>query len=94
MSRWPQFFAILIAALIACPAHAHHAATASFIRSESVEIEGYIKEFRFINPHVTIVLMVTDDKGAVREWVATAPAVAGFRRWGWTRNMLEEGMCL
>jgi hypothetical protein len=56
-----------------------------------VEIEGYIKEFRFINPHVTIVLMVTDDKGAVREWVATAPAVAGFRRWGWTRNMLEEG---
>lgn len=72
-------------------AHSHHAATATFDTSSSTEIEGYVTEFRFVNPHVTIKLMVEDDSGESREWIATAPAVAGFRRWGWTGDMLEEG---
>jgi hypothetical protein len=83
--------AATLALVIASSAHAHHAATATFITTESTEIEGYVTEFRFANPHVTIKLMVTDDSGVEREWMATAPAVAGFRRWGWTRDMLEEG---
>jgi hypothetical protein len=77
--------------VFASSAHAHHAATATFDTSENMEIEGYVTEFRFINPHVTIKLMVTDEAGVEREWMATAPAVAGFRRWGWTEDMLEEG---
>lgn len=72
-------------------ADAHHAATATFDTSKNMEIEGYVTEFRFANPHVTIKLMVTDQAGGEREWIATAPAVAGFRRWGWTRDMLEPG---
>jgi hypothetical protein len=70
---------------------AHHAATATFDTAQSTEIEGYVTEFSFKNPHVTIKLMVTDEDGKAREWIATAPAVAGFRRWGWTKDMLEEG---
>jgi hypothetical protein len=77
--------------MIASSANAHHAASATFITTESTEIEGYITEFRFVNPHVTIKLMVADENGEQREWIATAPAVAGFRRWGWTKEMLEEG---
>jgi len=72
-------------------ANAHHAATASFDTSISTEIEGYVTEFRFMNPHVTIKLMVSDADGGEREWIATAPAVAGFRRWGWTKDILQEG---
>ncbi len=72
-------------------AYAHHAATATFDTSESTEIEGYVTEFRFANPHVTIKLMVSNAAGEEREWIATAPAVAGFRRWGWTKDMLQEG---
>lgn len=83
--------AATIVFIIASSANAHHAASATFITTESTEIEGYVTEFRFVNPHVTIKLMVADENGVQREWIATAPAVAGFRRWGWTKEMLEEG---
>lgn len=73
------------------PAQAHHAAAATFDTSQTTEIEGYVKEFSFRNPHITIRLAVTGEDGAEKEWVATAPAVAGFRRWGWTEEMLKEG---
>lgn len=78
-------------ALAAVPAYAHHAANATFDTSQDVEIEGYVTDFSFVNPHVTINLLVTDDSGSESQWVATAPAVAGFRRWGWTEDTLEEG---
>ena len=80
---------LLITAI--CPVQAHHAAAATFDTFQTTEIEGYVKEFSFRNPHITIRLAVTDENGAESEWVATAPAVAGFRRWGWTDAMLEEG---
>jgi hypothetical protein len=76
---------------IMSPVQAHHAATATFDTSQTTEIEGYVKEFSFRNPHITIRLAVTDENGVEKDWVATAPAVAGFRRWGWTQDMLEEG---
>ncbi len=78
-------------ALATHPVHAHHAAAATFDTSEDVEIEGFVTDFSFANPHINIYVMVTDDNGAETEWVATGPAVAGFRRWGWTEDMLEGG---
>jgi hypothetical protein len=73
------------------PVYAHHAATATFDTSQDTEIEGFVTDFSFANPHINIYVMVTDDNGAETEWVATGPAVAGFRRWGWTEDMLEGG---
>lgn len=83
--------AVVIAAFGSLPAHAHHAATATFDTSQTIEIEGYVKEFSFNNPHVTITIGIPDENGMQKEWVASAPAVAGFRRWGWTGDMIEEG---
>ena len=85
------FPAVILVAMVVYPAHAHHAATATFDTSQTVEIEGYVNEFNFKNPHVSIVLTITDDSGEEAQWVATAPAVAGFRRWGWTEDMIQEG---
>ena len=82
---------LLIMVLGSVSVQAHHAAAATFDTSQTTELEGYVKEFRFNNPHVSVVLTVMDENGVETEWVATAPAVAGFRRWGWTENMLEEG---
>ena len=82
---------VVIAMMASCPVYAHHAATATFDTSQDREIEGYVTNFNFVNPHVTIMLDVEDDNGVSSEWVVTAPAVAGFRRWGWTEETLEEG---
>lgn len=83
--------AAMLTALAAFPVYAHHAATATFDTSQDMEIEGYVTSFSFVNPHVTITLDVEDESGVASEWVVTAPAVAGFRRWGWTRDTLDEG---
>lgn len=91
MNTYKRIFVALLATTFCLPAFAHHAATATFDTSQTMEIEGYVREFSFNNPHVTITLAVVDENGMEKDWVASAPAVAGFRRWGWTGDMIEEG---
>jgi len=83
-----------LAALGMIPAYAHHAASASFDVTETIEVEGYVDEFIFKNPHVNVILMVTDDNGVERQWMATAPSTAAMRSWGWTEDTLQEGQYL
>ena len=59
-----------------------------------MEIEGYVNEFLFKNPHVNLILTVTDESGAETPWMVTAPATAAMRRWGWTEEALKEGQYL
>jgi hypothetical protein len=88
-------FTCCMAVLTSFPASAHHAATATFDLSQSLEIEGVVTKFAFNNPHVAIYLMVTDEQGNEQEWMATAPAVAPFRsNWGWTEDTVQEGQYL
>ena len=83
-----------LAALGMLPAYAHHAASASFDVTENVVVEGYVNEFIFKNPHVNIIFTVTDDDGVETQWMATAPATAPMRRWGWTEDTIQEGQYL
>jgi hypothetical protein len=92
MTHRPLIAIATIGVMAAFPVYAHHAATATFDTSQDLEIEGYVTNFNFVNPHVTITLDVEDENGVASEWVVTAPAVAGFRRWGWTQDTLEEGL--
>ncbi|NIW25375.1 MAG: hypothetical protein GWN29_12860, partial [Gammaproteobacteria bacterium] len=83
-----------LGALAMMPAYAHHAASASFDVAEHVVLEGYVNEFIFKNPHVNIIFTVTDDDGVETQWMATAPATAPMRRWGWTADTVQEGQYL
>jgi len=83
-----------LAALGTVPSYAHHAASASFITTETIEIDGYVNELIFKNPHVNLILTVTDENGAETPWMVTAPATAAMRRWGWTEETLQEGQYL
>jgi hypothetical protein len=73
------------------PAYGHHSAAAAFDVNKTIEVEGYVNEFIFKNPHVAVVLTVTDDNGVEGQWMATAPSTAAMRRWGWTADTLREG---
>ena len=75
------------------PAHAHHAWAAVFT-DEYTEIEGYVTEYNFKNPHVNIMLSVTDNDGVETQWMATGPAAPPFRRWGWSEDTVEVGQYL
>jgi hypothetical protein len=75
------------------PVNAHHAAGAVFT-DEEIEIEGVVTEFNFKNPHVNIMLNVTDQNGVETLWMATGPAAPPMRRWGWTDSTVKEGETL
>ena len=72
---------------------AHHAAGAVFT-DEEIEVEGVVSEFNFVNPHVNIMLNVTDETGAETLWMVTGPAAPPMRRWGWTADTLQPGQLI
>ncbi len=75
------------------PAHAHHA-WAGVFTDENIEVEGYVTEYNFRNPHINIMLSVTDEDGVETEWMATGPAAPPMRRWGWSRDTVQVGQYL
>ena len=95
MMRYQESLSVFfLAALGMIPAYSHHAASAAFDVTENIEIEGYVNEFIFKNPHVNVILTVADDDGVERQWMATAPSTAAMRRWGWAADTLQEGQYL
>lgn len=85
---------LTVAAVPVCPAAlAHHAAGAVFT-GEEIEVEGVVAEYNFVNPHVNIMLNVTDESGAETLWMVTGPAAPPMRRWGWTPETLQPGQLI
>ena len=71
---YKRVLAVCFLVMLGAPtADAHHAWAAVFT-DEVIEIEGYVTEYNFKNPHVNIMLSVTDEDGVETEWMATGPA--------------------
>ena len=83
----------LASALAAGNIQAHHTSAAVFSRDD-IEIEGLVTEYNFKNPHINIILAVTDENGVETEWMATGPGPTPFRRWGWTPETIQPGQFL
>ena len=73
--------------------HSHHTSAAVF-STDDIEIEGLVTEFNFKNPHLNIILAVTDENGVETQWMATGPGPTPFRRWGWTPDTVQPGQYL
>jgi Family of unknown function (DUF6152) len=73
--------------------YAHHSAAAAFT-TNVIDIEGYVTEFNFSNPHVNIYLNVTGDDGKTTRWMATDAAATLLRRRGWTVQTVKPGQFL
>ena len=83
----------LVGMLTTGTAHSHHTSAAVF-STDDIEIEGFVTEFNFKNPHLNIILVVTDENGVETEWMATGPGPTPFRRWGWTPDTIQPGQYL
>lgn len=93
-SRFRHRVVIGLAGVFAANAvHAHHTSAAVFSRDD-MEIEGVVTEYNFKNPHINILITVTDGNGVETEWMVTGPGPTPFRRWGWTPDTLEPGQHL
>jgi hypothetical protein len=69
---------------------AHHS-FAMFDTEHPIEIAGTVKEFRFVNPHSVLVVVVRGEDGAVKDWILECPAPGIMARQGMTASSLKPG---
>jgi hypothetical protein len=72
---------------------AHHSTNDIYDESQTVEIRGIVKEWRFVNPHPFLVLEVTGPDGQREDWDASfgGSAVAPLARRGYTAETFRAG---
>src|SRR5262252_4509304 len=82
---------VVTAAAVLCAgaAHAHHSNVAYEV-TKVVTITGVVKEFRWVNPHTWLHLMV-DENGTKVEWQVEGRAPGVLLRAGWTKTSLKPG---
>jgi Family of unknown function (DUF6152) len=69
---------------------AHHS-FAMFEYGSSVELDGTVQEFRYVNPHAFIILKVKGKDGRMEIWTLEGQPTAMLEREGWTRATLKPG---
>jgi Family of unknown function (DUF6152) len=79
----------ILALLAALPALAHHSA-AQFNFQAPASVEGVVKEFRMANPHMRLVLMVSNDKGP-HEVEFEGHSLNNLYRRGWRQDSMKVG---
>lgn len=93
MSRRIAYLGSLATAGFLChvgSAVAHHSA-AMFDHERTVTLEGVVKEFQYVNPHVWLIVDVTKEDGSVQTWGFEGNHRAGMIRAGIFMNDLSPG---
>ena len=80
-----------LGASLASSALAHHSTAVNFNRNSEISVEGVIIEYRFQNPHVQILLDVTNDDGEVERWMVEMSAKNQLLRSGWKGDEFVVG---
>jgi hypothetical protein len=75
---------------IAAPVVAHHSAAQFDFRAPTT-IKGTVKTIRPANPHLRLVLVVTDDKRGTRDIEYEGHSLNNFYRSGWRPDMVKVG---
>lgn len=89
LKRW--LLALLIPALLASTAQAHHSAALFYASSERITLQGEVARFNFRNPHAILELLVTNEKGEVIKWTCETSAPSALRRRGWDQDSVRAG---
>ncbi len=72
----------------------HHSTAVNFNRDSIISVKGVITEYRFQNPHVQILMDVTNEDGETEAWMVELAAKNQFVRSGWVGNEFEAGQII
>ena len=78
-------------ALLMTSAVAAHHGSAGYHVDREVSVSGTIASFRWINPHIRIVLTVTDPAGTRTRLDCEGPPLSWAADRGWSEKTLAEG---
>jgi hypothetical protein len=83
--------AALGAALFLAPVVEAHHSNSAFYVDKVITIKGVVKEFKWANPHVWIIMTVDDGKGNKVDWKVEGRPPGILGRAGWTPKILQPG---
>lgn len=83
----------LMVAAFGSAAFAHHSTASIYNEDETVEVTGTVKQWRFVNPHPSLILEVTGPDGRAQEWDVSygGAAVTHLTRRGYTADTFMPG---
>ena len=91
MARTPIALALLAGALtLPATSFAHHS-FAMFDQSKAIVLRGTIKEFRWVNPHVSLFIEVNEGAAKHGVWAVELTSPGNLTRLGWSRKSLTVG---
>jgi hypothetical protein len=70
---------------------AHHSIASVYDGSRQVRVEGVVTEFRFVNPHPLLGIVVDDGSGIEQEWWLEMDNLSELAAIGMTRETLKRG---
>jgi hypothetical protein len=83
--------AMALATAVEAPAHAHHS-FAMFDFTNTVALQATVKEFRWTNPHVILLVEGSPKPGAPPElWSMELTSPGNLTRMGWSRHSFKPG---
>jgi hypothetical protein len=82
-------FALVLSFALAAPTFAHHSA-AQFNFQGPKSLAGVVKEVRMANPHMRLILTVTDEKGT-RDIEFEGHSLNNLYRAGWRPDAVKVG---
>lgn len=83
--------AIAIAQILAPMALAHHSFAAVFDGARTVDVEGIVREFKFVNPHAELTLEVTNARGSKELTTVEFDGRLNLTNWDWTPDTIKPG---
>lgn len=81
---------VAVSILLAGPAFGHHS-FAMFDQNKDVTLTGEVKELRWTNPHIHLIINVPDGKGGTAEWDIEGGTPGNLRRTGWSKTIVKPG---
>ena len=84
--------AVVLVSLVtlSSPTHAHHS-RAMFDSNNPIELSGTVLKWQFTNPHVFIILEVSNEDGTTTAWTLEGLGPNTLFRQGWTPESLQPG---
>lgn len=83
---------VMVLSVGAGSVYAHHGRGDTYSTGEQITIHGVVKDVRWRNPHIAILVDVTGENGEVTTWTIEHSNVSTLARLGYGRNTLRAGM--